>query len=90
VRKRARGHSRTEERRGRDESEHKEKVSVRGGTHFLKSAEGRTSQDAEASTLTIWMAKRQGQVRTRKESERVRGTHILRDVKSGHGKKVSE
>jgi len=75
------------------------------GTHFLESADGRTSQDTEGiqaseghslpgerrqmgksghgrnpserGALTNWRAQMDGQVRTRKESKRVRGTHEL-------------
>src|SRR6267142_2058357 len=75
------------------------------GTHFLESADGRTSQDTETirpseghsppgerrgtdksghgnnpterGALTSWRAQTDGKVRTRKESDRARGTHQL-------------
>jgi hypothetical protein len=57
-------------------------------THSLESAERRTSKGhgkkvSEREALTIWRAQSEGQVRTRKESERARGTHFLESAERG-------
>jgi hypothetical protein len=49
----------------------------------------------ELATFTDWKARRKGQVKTIKESERVRGTHVLESASGGTSqgttrKRVSE
>jgi hypothetical protein len=46
-----------------------------------KSAHGKNP--SERGALTIWRVNREGQVRTRKASERVRGTHFLESTSGG-------
>ena len=54
---------------------------------------GRVKKPTERSALTNWRPHREGHVRTRKETDRARRTHLLeiaQRAKSGHGKKPTE
>src|SRR6266850_2141572 len=58
-------------------------------THFLESASGGTSEDterrraSERGALTSWKTQKEGQLRTRRVSERARGTHVLETHREG-------
>src|SRR6267142_1892517 len=54
---------------------------------------GHGNNPTERGALTSWRAQTDGQVRTWKQSDRARGTHLLEDAgtnKSGHRNKPTE
>jgi hypothetical protein len=71
------------------------KVHSRTGDRIGRDKSGHGKNPTERGTLTLWRPHREGQVRTRKESDRARGTHSLESAsgggdKSGHGKNPTE
>jgi hypothetical protein len=79
-------HSQPVEQRGRDKSGHqKELWGLQGHSHPVKHRG--TSQDTEkterARVLTVCRPQRKGQVRTPKETEQARDTHVLSTTEEG-------
>jgi hypothetical protein len=81
------GHSLPRERRRRDSSGQRNNPSQRRhshpGEHRWRKKSGHGSNLSKRGALTCWRAQTEGLVRTQKQSERVRGTHLLESADGG-------
>ena len=81
------GHLQTGDRRGRNKLGHEKKEPSKGhsppGDHRGRNKSGHGKKVTERGVLTLLRPYREGQVRQQKESDQMRGTHILKTAEGG-------